>query len=189
MEKQDALLRGDTSNAVVPRHFVYGFQALGMFFCSALGESPALVLSHARYAQKFWESLIEIYKTDNKTLKAQGALLFTHALIVMGFPIAPLFYLWKVCDLIDSGDLRFLPAYERPPQLSEQVREDAAVLSQAIYLENYLHLALGGPAPVKTVRIEREFRMDLQVMIIHQASLFDSKQTQRSGLASVPASV
>ena len=162
-EKQEALLSGDISNTVVDRHFVYGFQAFGMFFCKAPGESPSLVLMQARYAQRFWETLIEIYKTDNQRLKAQGVLLFAYALVMMGFPIVPLFYFSKVCNLIDSGDLRFLPVYGRPPELSEQVREDAAVLSQAIYLENYLYLALSGPVPVKTARIEREFRADLQV--------------------------
>ena len=165
VEKQEALLRGDTSNAVVNRQFVYGFQALGMFFCRAPDESPAFVLSQARYSQNFWESLIEIYKTGNQRLKAQGLLLNVHTLIIMGFPHTPLFYLWKVFDLIDSGDLRYLPVYGRPPELSERVREDAAVLSQAIYLENYLYLAFGGSVPVKTARIEREFRMDLQVRI------------------------
>ena len=164
-DKHEALLRGDTSNAVVNRHFVYGFQAFGMFFCRTPGDLPALVLMQARYAQRFWETLIEI-KTGNQGLMAQGLLLFTFALVMMGFQIVPLFYLSKVFDLIDSGDLRFLPVYGRPPELSEQVREDTAVLSQAIYLENYLHLALGGPAPVKTARIEREFRMDLQVRIV-----------------------
>jgi len=166
VEKQEALLRGDTSNAVVNQCLVYGFQSIGMFFCRAPAESPAVVLSQARYAQRFYETLVDIYRTDNQRLKAQGVLFLAHAFVVMGFPIAPLFYLWKVCNLIDSGDLHFLPLYGRPPELSEQVREDAAVLSQAIYLENYLYLAFGGSVPVKTARIEREFWMDLQVRIV-----------------------
>jgi len=40
------------------------------------------------------------------------------------------------------------------------------VLSQTIYLGNYLYLALDGPGPVKTAKIEREFRQDFQVKII-----------------------
>ena len=71
-EKQEALLRGDSSNAVVNRHFVYGFQAFGMFFCKTPGASPSLVLMQARYAQRFWETLIEIYKVDNRRLMAQA---------------------------------------------------------------------------------------------------------------------
>ena len=67
---------------------------------------------------------------------------------------------------LNKADLRFLPVYGRPAELSEQVREDAAVLSQAIYLENYFYLTLGGPAPAMGARIEKEFRLDLQVRTI-----------------------
>jgi len=166
-EKQDALYRGDTSNTVVNRYLVYGFRAVGTHLCEALDGSHATIRLLARYIQKAWEALIEIYRGDDQRLAAQGLLLYLHSVIVMGFPSRVWFYLPKLYELIDNGNLRFLPLYGRPPELSEQVREDAAVLSQAIYLENYLYLALGGPAPVKTARIEREFRQDLQVRTIH----------------------
>ena len=58
----------------------------------------------------------------------------------------------------------------RPSELSEQVHEDAAVLTQAIYLENHFYLTLGRSAPVMTGRIERKFRLDPQVRIM--GSLF-----------------
>jgi len=164
-EKQDALFRGDTSNAVVNRYFVYSFRAVGTHLCKVLDESPAMVRLQARYVQKAWESFIEIYRTDQR-LAAQGMLVFLHSLIIMGFPPPVQFYLLKVYDLIDDGNLRFLPVYGRPPELSDQVREDTAVLSQAIYLENYFHLALGGSAPTRTTKIEQEFRRDFQVRII-----------------------
>jgi len=35
-EKQEALFRRDTSNAVVNPYFIYGCQAIGMHFCEAL---------------------------------------------------------------------------------------------------------------------------------------------------------
>ena len=165
-EKQEALFRGDTSNAVVDRYFVYSFQAVGMHLCGAPDESPAMARLLAIYGQRAWETLVEIHKTNNLRLSAQGLLFFVYSLIVMGFPSNAQFYLLKVCELINKGNLRFLPVYGRPPELSEQVREDAAVLSQVIYLENYFYLALDGPGPVKTVKIEREFRQDLQVRII-----------------------
>jgi len=76
------------------------------------------------------------------------------------------FYLSKACGLIDAGNLRFLPIYGHPPELSDQVREDSAVLSQIIYVENYLYLVLDGPPPVKTAKIEREFRQDFQVRLV-----------------------
>ena len=166
MEKQEALLRGDTSNAVVNRHFVYAFQAIGMHLGGASGVSLAMVRLNARYGQKAWETLVEIFKTDDQKLRVQGLLLFVHALVIMGFTKGAPFYLLKVCEIIDKWSLQFLPVYGRPARLSEQVREDAAVLSQAIYLENYFYLALDGIAPAVTVRIEREFRLDLQVRIV-----------------------
>jgi len=166
-EKQDALFRGDTSNTVVNRYILYGFQAVGTHFCKALDGSHATVRLLARYTQNAWEALIDVYRGDNHRLAARALLLFLHSLIVMGFRPVIWFYLPTLYELIDNGNLRFLPLYGRPPELSDRVREDAAVLSQAIYLENYLYLVLGGPAPVKTARIEREFRQDLQVRTIH----------------------
>ena len=166
-EKWEALFRGDTSNAVVNRHFVYAFQTTGMLLSGAPEESPAMVLLAARSAQRAWETFIEIHRADNQTLKAQGLLFFVHFLVVMGVLESARFYLFKVCELINNGNLQFIPVYGRPPELSDQVREDAAVLSQTIYLENYFHLALDGPPPVKTMKIEREFRGDFQVRIIH----------------------
>ena len=165
-EKQEALLRGDTSNAVVDPYFVHGFQALGMYLCEVVDESLTAVRLQARYVQKAWESLVETFKTGNPKLKAQGLVLLVHALTIMGLTATASFYLLKLCKIIDEANLRFLPEYGRPPELSEQVREDAAVLTQAIYLENYFYLALGGSAPVMTARIEREFRLDLQVRIM-----------------------
>ena len=164
-EKREALLRGDISNTVVDRHFVYGFQTTGMYLCRD-PVSPVMVRLQARYAQMTWESFIEIPKAGNQRLRAQGLLLFVHTLAVMGFTLGAQLYLPMICKIIDEANLRFLPVYGRPPKLSEQVREDAAVLSQAIYLENYFHLALGGPAPAMTAGIEGEFLQDLQVRII-----------------------
>jgi len=165
-EKREALIRGDISNAVVNRYFVYSFQAIGMHLSGDPDESPAMVRLRAVYGQKAWESLIEIYRTDSQKLKAQGLLFFVHSLILMGFPAGAQLYLLKVCELINAGNLQFLPVYGHPPELSDQVREDAAVLSQAVYLENYFYLVLGGPEPMRTARIEEEFRQDFQVRII-----------------------
>ena len=176
-DRQDALLRGDTSNAVVNRYFVYSLQTIGMHFCSDPDASPAMVRLQARYAQQAWEYLVEISRTGNQRLMAQGVLIFVYALVVMGFPSTAQLYLYKTCEVIDKGGLRFLPMYGRPPELSEQVREDAAVLSQAIYLENYFYLTLGGPVPAMTARIEKEFRLELQVRIIRLFPLRGSEWT------------
>lgn len=92
--------------------------------------------------------------------------MLTHVLIITGFTASAPLYLSKTCEAINKADLQFLPVYGRPPELSDQVREDVTVLSQAIYLENYLYLVLDGSAPAMTVRIEREFRLDLEVRIV-----------------------
>lgn len=171
VKKQEALFHGDTTDAVVHRYFIYGFQAVGMHFSTTPDVSPAMVLLQARYGQKAWETLIEIHRTDYQSLKAQGFLLFVYALVVTGFLANAQLYLSKVCKLIDKENLKFLPMHGRPAELSDEFREEAAVLSQTIYLENYLHLTLGGPTPVMTARIQREFRSDLQVRIIQWFSL------------------
>ena len=168
-KKWGAILRGDTSNAVVNRHFVYCLQAAGMYLCGAPGGVPAIVRLQARYSQQAWETLVEIYETEDQKLKIQGVLVLVYILVIIGFAAGPPLYLSKVCNFIESANLQFLPVYGRPLELSEQVRGDAAILSQAIYMENYLYLALGGPAPVMTARIEREFRMDLQVRVVRCA--------------------
>jgi len=59
--------------------------------------------------------------------------------------------------------LQFIPTYGQPPEYSEEFRERSTILSQAIYFENYMFLARGGLEPKLTVRIEREFRHELQV--------------------------
>jgi len=42
-EKQEALFRGDTSNTVVDRYFIYSCQAIGAHFCGAMDVSPGMV--------------------------------------------------------------------------------------------------------------------------------------------------
>jgi len=162
-EKQDALFRGDTSNTVVNRYFVYGSQVIGTHLCGALDESPTMARLLAVHSQKAWETLIEVQKINDQRLFAQGLLFFVYSLVIMGWTLNAQFYFLKVCEFIDKGNLQFLPAYGRPPELSEQVREEAAVLSQTIYLEIYFYLALGGLVPKRTTKIEREFRQDFQV--------------------------
>ena len=162
-EKREALLRGDISNAVVNRHFVYGFQVTGMYLSKAPDDSPATVRLLAEHIENAWVSFFETHGI----LKVQGVVLLVHAFVIMGLPKTAPSFLRKAFEIINKADLRFLPVYGRPAELSEQVREDAAVLSQAIYLENYFYLTLGGPAPMMGARIEKEFRLDLQVGTIH----------------------
>ena len=162
-EKQEAILRGATSNAVVNRHFIDALHVIGPHLGGTPEETPGMIQIQARYAQRSWESLIELNKTDREREKAQALVLLTHGFIILGLTAGAQLYLLKACKLIEKEKLRFLPECGSPPGLSDQVREDVSVLSQAIYLENYFYLTLGGAVPVKTSRIEKEFRFELQV--------------------------
>ena len=109
----------------------------------------------ARYAQRAWKSLIGVCKTGGPNLKAQGVLLLVHILIAMRLTATARLYLLKLCSIIDEENLQFLPIYGYNFELSERVREDAAVLSQTVHLENYLCITLGGSAPTVMARTER----------------------------------
>ena len=165
-EKQEALLRGDVSNAVVDRHFVYTLQVLGVHVCGAPEETPTMIVLQARYVQMSWESFIQLMETNQERTKAQALVLAVYTSLIVGFPTAAQMYLLKACKLIDKAKLRFLPEYGPPAELSDHVREEVSVLSQAIYLENYLYLTLGGSTPMRTAGIEREFRLDIPVRVI-----------------------
>ena len=165
-EKLEALFRGDTSNTVVNRYFVYGLQAIGTHICGTPEVTPAMTLLQARYAQLNFEAFIEINRTDDYKLRAQGFILFVHGCILTGFQMSAQLYLSRLCQIIDKGKLQFLSACGRPAGLSEQVREDAAVLSQVIYLYNYLNLTSSGSTSLTMARIEKEFRLDLEVSVV-----------------------
>ena len=156
---------------MVDPYFVYALQVLGMHLCEHLDYSPPMARLQARYAQRAWECLLEVYRGDNERLKAQGFIFFVYSLVFMGFSATTLLYLSKLCKIINDANLQFLPVYGRPPELSDQVREDITVLSQTIYLGNYFYLTLGGSEPTMTARLEREFRLDLEVRTIQRLSL------------------
>jgi hypothetical protein len=167
-EKQEALLRGDTSNAVVDRNFVYGLQVIGVHICGVPEETPFMVLLQERYVKMALESLSQLEKTNQERTKVQALVVAMHSGIHAGFQAMAQLFILKACEIIEQAQLRFLPKYGPPPKLSDQVREDVSVLSQVIYMENYFFLALNGSVPVKTARIEKEFRLDLEVRAIQR---------------------
>jgi hypothetical protein len=162
-EKQDALLKGDTSNAVIHSMFVYQACSYGMHFAQNFIHTPAAPEFQAKYSQLAWEELAKIQDGDDDTLKVQAMLSICSCCIVFRWVGFARQYAQKACRVVDSTRLRFLPTYGRLPEYSEEVRERSTVLSQIIYLENYLFLACGGPEPKLTVRIEKEYRHELQV--------------------------
>jgi hypothetical protein len=163
IEKQEALYRGDISNTMVDRHFVYVLQMFGVHAGGAPELAPALVRLQARYIQMTLESLVQLNRTNQERTKVQALVAGTHAYIIVGFRANAQLYLFKAYKIIEKANLRFLPEYGPPAKLSDQVREDISVLSQVIYIGNYLYLTLDGSRPVRTAGIEREFMLDLEV--------------------------
>ena len=163
-EKRGALARGDISSDVVDRFFVYMLQAFGVNLCG-VPITTAIICLQANYVQMTLESLVQLSETNQERTKVQALVSLTHASILVGFTAVAQLQLLRACKIIAKAKLRFLPEYEPHAELSEQVREDVSVLSQVIYLDNYLYLTSDGsvPVPVQTVGIEREFRFDLQV--------------------------
>ena len=162
-EKREAILRGDTSNSVINRYFVDNLQGMGMYLGGTPEQTPAMVRLQARYNQRAWESLIHLTQTNQERDKVQALMLVVHSSVILGFSAGAQLYLMKAYKIIEKEKLRFLPEHGLPAEFSEQVREEKSILSEAIYLENYFYLALDGPAPTKTMMIEREFMSDLQV--------------------------
>ena len=163
--KQDAVMRGDTSGSIVHPFFIHGAHALGMHFCVGVGNSPAMIRLHARHAQRALEQLSEVRKKGDVELSGQTSVYSASSCISQRWFQFARLYLAKGCGIVNTANLRFTPASGRPPELTEEVQERLAVLSQLIYLENYLFLAIDRITPTMTARIEKEFRHELQVRV------------------------
>ena len=161
-EKQDAIMRGDVSNTVVNRLWIYMAQTIGIHFCGTK-ISPFLIRLHAIHAQLMWEEVIDVQKGDDWELKVHLGYALAACNFLVRLVHSTMLYVRKCCELVNAMDLRFVPAYGRPPEFSEDARENLTALSQLIYLDNYLFLTCDGPSPKQTARIEEEFRYELKV--------------------------
>jgi len=162
-EKQEAILKGDTSNTVVNPMFVYQACSYGSHISQSFMQSPHAHTFQEKYSQLVWEELAKTKRGNNDELKAQAMLSISACCLILRWMDVASQYLHKSCRIINTANLRFIPTCGRPPAYSEEIRERSAVLSQVIYYENYLFLACGGPEPELTARIEKEFRYELQV--------------------------
>ena len=137
---------------------------LGMYFWADVGYSVRMVRLRAKHAQRTFEQVAEISKGSDANLTVQ-VLLYIAVTSLHGrwFEFTRQ-YLTRTCIALNAANLRFAPVTGRPPILTDDVRERVVVLSQVIYLENYLFLVVDGKEPNMTVRIEKEFRHELQVM-------------------------
>ena len=164
-------MRGDTSGTIIHPYFIHSAHAVGMHFCTGVGDSPAMIRLHAKHAQRALEQILEADKSDDTELRAEVSVYSTSACLSQRwFQIARSF-LTRGCSAVNTANLRFIPASGRPPELTEEVQEKFAVLSQLVYLENYLFLAIDQITPNMTVRIEKEFRYELQVRVSHPVYL------------------
>ena len=163
--KQNAVLRGDLSNTVVHPWFVHTMAGLGMYFCAGVGFSPRMVQLRTKHALRSIEQLVKITMGINANLKVQ-VLVSAAALTLHGRRLDhSRKSLTRACIVINAANLRFIPDTGYPPRLTEDFRERAVVLSQVIYFESYLFLAVDGTEPRLATRIEKEFRQELQVRI------------------------
>ena len=138
---------------------------LGMYFCAGIGHSPRMVLMRARHAQRALEQVVEVSGGSNADLTVQVLFSLTSMTLHSRWSDSARKCLTKTCIALNAANLRFIPASPHPPGLTEDVRERAVVLSQVIYLESYMFLAVDGTEPKMTTRIEKEFQHDLQVRV------------------------
>jgi len=126
-------------------------------------DMPAMVQFHARRVQKAWESVVELFKGNDYMFMVQAVVMLVSGYVYLRMPQVAILYIQKGCDLIQAGNLQFVPTYGRPPEFSEGLHETLAALSQVIYWTNFLFLMHGGPEPYATAELEKEFRCELLV--------------------------
>ena len=163
--KQDAIVHVDLSGAIVHPFFVHAMVPLGMYFCTDTRDSPRMVWLRAKYAQRTFELLAEMSTGNDVNILIQALFTMASASLHARFLDFSRHNLKKACIALNAAKLRFIPDTGRPPGLTEDVRERAVVLSQIVHLENYMFLAVDGIVPQMAVRIEEEFRQDLQVSV------------------------
>ena len=118
-----------------------------------------------RHSQLCLEHLAEISKGSVTSLQVQVFLYITTSSLRGRWSSFARQYLTKACIALNAAKLRFIPAVGRPPILTEDVHERLATLSQIIYFEHYMFLAVDGIEPKMTTRIEKEFRRELLVRV------------------------
>ena len=155
-------MRGDLSGAVVHPALTHFTQCFGAHYCH-VPLSPLAVRMQAIHAQQLWEGVADILKGDDYELRVHTRYLIATAYIIIRMTEGAKLFLWKCITLVDNMGMRFVPAYGRPPGMSEGLRENVTCLSQVIYLDNYLFMTFDGPSPKRTARIEKEFLHEFKV--------------------------
>jgi hypothetical protein len=158
-------MRGDASNTIVHPFFIPATAGLGVHFHACAKDSPTALRLHAKHGQLAFEQVAEIAKGSDASLRVHVFLFVaTGSLYGRWFKMSRE-YLKKACLALNVAGHRFIPDTGRPPGLTEDIHERLATLSQLIYFEHYLFLAVDGLEPKMTARIEKEFRHELRVRV------------------------
>ena len=154
------------------RGIVSGAHVLGMLFAPDVKGTPTMLKFYARRTQIALECLTELLKGNDYRTTIQSLMMTTSSYILIRMTQTAQLYVQKSCDLIETGNLRFVPTCGPPPEFSEDLHETIVALSQTMYWANYLYLVRGGPEPRATANLEREFRDELPVSEITPAFLY-----------------
>ena len=187
----EAFIRGDQSGTVLNRGIVSGAHVLGMLFSPDVKDTPTMLKFYARRTQIALECLAELLKGTDYRTTLQSLTMTTSSYLLIHMTQTGQLYVQKSCDLIEAGNLRFLPTSGRPPEFSEELHETLVGLSQTIYWANYLYLMRGGPEPRATAKLEREFRYELPVggvpsILLYIELIFYHSKLIRFSLRSAP---
>ena len=190
-KKMEAFIRGDQSGTVLNRGIVSGAHVLGMLFLPDVKDTPTMLKFYARRSQVALECLAELLEGKDYRTAIQSLTMTTSSYIFIPMTQTAQLYVQKSCDLIEAGNLRFVPICGRPPEFSEDLHETLVALSQTIYWANYLYLMRGGPEPRATANLEREFRHELPVgeitsILLYIGLIFYYSKLIRFSLRSAP---
>lgn len=156
-------MRGDLCGTVVHPFFVHQAHALGMHYCAALPDGKTAIIMQARYAQLTWESMADISKGQDRFLLLEAMFALASSCVLLRWLSITKAYLLKAVQIANECHLTFVPEDSPAPTFSGGVHEHIVQLSQLIYLENFLFLTRNGTEPKATSRLEKEFRIGLEV--------------------------
>lgn len=139
--------------------------AFGMHFCAGVEYSPNMIRLRARHAQRVFEQLVDVKIINDASLSVHALLSLATMALYARYPRLTRQYLTKACIALRAAGLRFVPATGYPPELTEDAHEQVVVLSQVIYLENYMFLVVDRIEPEMAARIEEGFQYELQVRV------------------------
>ena len=140
----------------------------GMHFCAGLGQLPGIMQLRAKHAQRVFEQLTEVVIGGDANLLVHAFFSMAAMSLYAKFLKFARHNLLKACIALNAANLRFIPTTGYPSGLTEEAHERIVILSQVVYLENYMFLVVDGIKPEMAARIEKEFRHELQVTVTFQ---------------------